>query len=236
METTGKIQLNITSESGDVVVRTGEALKLHPPQKLTISGLITSAADFFIMRKELINVKGSHVIVNREMRTITLVVDETNILKTDITGALRYNKELADFGINKTKMFTLKELTQLFRMKRMHFIDKAEHSKTLAELNKFFAKITTEIKDHDDRKGNSEKSIKKETETNSPLSFKLEISIYEGQPVKKIFVDVLADVSDAQAKFWLESVDLIELEHGLTNEIIDKEIERFNSELVVFEV
>jgi hypothetical protein len=231
-----KIEVNLQGNTSEIIYRSGTALQQQPPVKLRVNGLITAPADFFEKRGELVDPDKSHLIVDRRGLNITLNIDENDFYGTIISGTLEYNKELADFAINKNKLFSLKELTQLIRMKRMHFEDKEEHNKVIAALNKFFAKTITEVKDEDDRKGNIEKTIKKETQSNTPASFKLDIAIYEGQEKKKLFVDVLADVSDAQAKFWLESVDLVELEYNLANEIIDAQLKRFGGRLVALEV
>lgn len=229
-----EIKLNIAEGVSEVVIREGQALVLDPPVKVSVTGLITAPAEYFTKRKPQID--SSHIICDRNKRNITLITEEKNCKGTVISGHLKYNKELADFNINKNTMYGLKELTQLLRIKRMHFESKEEHRKTIEALNKFYAKIMIELKDSDDHKGNIEKSIKKQTESNSPLSFKLDIPIYEGQPKNKIFVDVLADVSDAQVKFWLESVDLIELEFDLRDKIIDAQLNKFGKDLVVLEV
>ena len=229
-----KIQLNVAEGVSEIVYRTGTALPAVPPVKIAVNGLISAPAEFFVKRKP--EIKSSHVVVDRTQRKIILCVDESNYYGTLIAGTLKYNAELSEFNINKNKLYTLKELTQLLRTRRMYFPDKEEHSMAISALNKFYAKMMIELKDADDRKGNSEKSTKRETELNSPLSFKLDIAIYEGQPKSKLFVDVLVDISDSQAKFWLESVDLIELEFKLAEEVINTELEKFGNEIVILEV
>jgi hypothetical protein len=228
-----KIELKVTGNKLEIISRTGQALPEIPPKIVSVAGLITAPAEFYTKRPKVVN---THLIVDRNNKKITLVEGETDPYGTVISGQLRYNKELAAFNINKDIKYSIKDLAQLIRLKRMHFEDKQAHAKALEALYKFNAKVTTEIRDEDNRKGTIDKQIKKEAVSNSPVEFKLDIAIYEGQPKQKLFVEVLADVSDAQVKFWLESTDLIELEYNQANEIIDAELERFDKNLVKLEV
>lgn len=219
----------------ELVIREGEALPLKEPVKLVVSGLIDAPGAFFTARKP--EADTSNVIVSRKTRSIQLSVNESDNYGSKITGTLFYNKELLDFGINNNKIYGIKELAALLRMKRIHFQDRTEHATFLKSLNSFNARITTELKNADDRKGNVELLLKKETDLNGAvLNFTLDIAIFEGQPKSKLFVDVLADVSDASVKFWLESTDLVELQYELVDEIIDREIGVFDNGIVILEV
>ena len=230
------IQVNVPEGTKEIVIREGSAEILHEPVKVNIDGLITAPASFFIARETKIELLKSHVIVDRTNLKLSLVVDEDNHFGSNISGTLKYNKELADFGINKNKIYSLKGLTNILRIKRMYFDDREENTKTLDRLYNFEAKVTASIKDADNRKGNIDKQLKKDASSNVPAGFKLNIPIFEGQPASKMFIDVLADISDAQTKFWLESVDLIELEHDLANQIIDEQLKTFRDKIVILEV
>ena len=231
-----EVKLNIAEGTQEIVLRQGNAEVLHEPLKVSVNGLINAPSTFFKVREGTFDLLKTHIIVNRNNQSLILVIDENNPFGSRISGQLKYNKELADFQINKEKMYSLKELTNLLRIKRMYFSDRNQNAKTLELLYAFEAKAITEIKDSDNRKGNSNKQLKKDTTSNVPGGFKLTIPIYEGQDAKTFFVDILADISEVQVKFWLESVDLIELEYDSANEIINKELEVFKDRIVILEV
>lgn len=229
-----KIQLSLTPGVSEVIIREGSALPVLPPIAITESGLITAPSEYFTKRN--LDITKSHVVSNRNQRSIKLVVNESDPYRTIITGTLRFNPELAAFSVNENKMFTLKELTNVLRTKRMYFDELDEYSLFLKSLNNFYAKTTAELKDADDRKGNSEKSIKRQTEIDTKLSFTLNIAVYEGQKKNKIFVDVLVDISDGSARFWLESIDLTELKYNLAEGIMNDELTKFGDQIVIIEV
>lgn len=71
---------------GEVVIREGQALPLHEPERVQIHGTIDAPARWIEKREATINQKECYVEVNREEMTITLVTDEKNYYGGKCTG------------------------------------------------------------------------------------------------------------------------------------------------------
>ena len=103
----------------EVIMREGEALPLHEPVKVEISGVLDSPARWLEKRPELQQITNKcHVRVDREMLLIVLQINENAYYGTKIKGTLSLTDAFKKFHINDGHSFTLVELAKLFKMNR----------------------------------------------------------------------------------------------------------------------
>lgn len=225
-----KINLQVESGVKEVVIRHGEAPKVHNRKQKVHDGLINAPADFFMGKKSLFLDKdnqscpypGMLVVVNIELGSVTLNCDEHDPLGPVVSGKLRTNPFLAAFKINEEHPYSLKALHQMILRNRTFFKDKEKHSELLLALEKFRASTTGEVISEDDRKGNTNLAFQKTTKLAKELSFTLNIPLFLNTEPKSFKVDVLPDVTDASTRFFLDSADLFELVFREKERLLEK--------------
>lgn len=210
-----KLNLNVTGENKEPIVihlLEGEAPKNFYPTNLEIEGDINAVIDFIATRETLIDKNKSHVIFRESDKSITLIIDETSHLSGKVKASLQTYPDLVEFGINKTKYFTRTEMEKLIRMNRFYFSDKDEHMKVMRDFQSFSAKVNQDIQQSSDQRGNKVNNSTKSVQSDLVQSFVLQIPIFKGRESRKFVVEICFDVTDSAARFWLESVELFELE------------------------
>lgn len=220
-------------KGNEVIIRTGEALPQKAPIPISLSGTIHSPAEFAGHRLDLIDVKASHVVADYTNRTITLVINETSPYADKITGSLKTFPDLESLGINKNKTYTEKELLQKLNFFGMYFPSREEFTALKNKLMQFKAKITRDFTNADDYKGNSaiEKITKIEHEI--PLYFTLNIPVFSGMDAKTFSVDIMVSARDGGISFWLESVELNELEVKTAQQIFQTELGKLSRFVII---
>ncbi len=228
--------IKVTVENGvkELVIREGVANPIPEPVKINISGTITAPRLFVEKRKTLIQPLETNVICDVNKGTITLNAEEKDAKGTVIQGTLKINPELAAFYINNDRAFGLKEIQKHLRMKRSFFKDREQNDTLLKKLSEFFAKITIEINQKDDRKGNTLDSISSKVAHEIPLYFTLKMPIYQGFPEKEFVVEIIADITDANVKFTFESVELQELLDDDRKRLIETELASLGDYVIIF--
>jgi len=226
-------------EEGKVLtIRVGDAPKLLDevkPNNVRLSGVISAPSAFYNKRKHLHNKDECHVIFDKSAGTIKLVVNETVTLSNyEVTGTVIKNPDLDDFGINEQKVFSVKELMQVLKFNRVHFVDKDDNAKIVASLQNFKAVVEKTIEDHNDQRGNENKQKIQKLETGLKENFVLAMPLYKGGDTKTFTVDILCQITDGGIVVWLESRDLKELGVNSMNAIIDSELKNFE-EIVCIE-
>lgn len=217
-----------------LTIREGKALEEKHPERLILAGRIESVRQFLDARRATTLASGSLqyvdkdkavIIVNEEALTITLKVDPNNPFSTEITGQMQHNADLAGFQINKEHKFSRESLVKLLTFSRRFFNDAVEWENILNAVRRLKVSSTSDISQDTDSRGNKEMIFKKSVDSaNIPNSFTLLIPIFKGQIPRKFSVDLCLEVTDAGVKFYLESVELVELTEQDRKDIINKEL------------
>jgi len=229
----------IISPKGDTInVLEGKALEQKHPDRLVISGQIESVNAYLSTRKGTAQMPGSLQHVDRDLAVITideeamtihLDVDPNNPFGTEVTGKLLANPELAAFSINKAgHRFTRESLLEIITFRRRFFTDLDQYDRVKSSLQrlKISANSSTEV--GSDSRGNKDSAIQKTVDSaNIPAGFKLTIPIYKGQPAKTFLVELCLDYTDAGVRFYLESVELVEIAEADKKAIIQKQLADF---------
>ncbi len=221
------------AEGKQLIIRTGAAQKLLDevePEKVEISGTIKAPGDFFENRKSKHDPLKCHVLFNKLEGTITLVTDEQYGKKNHvIKGKVIENPELLAFKINqKQNAYWLpKELMDFLYLNRSHFQEQEVHTKIMTSLLTFKAKISHEIEDTTNQRGNDTQVRITKLENEFAESFTLSIPIYKGQGKSTFKVDVFCRVRDKSVEFWFQSIELKDIQTGAIDSIMLEQLKRF---------
>lgn len=213
-------KINVNFAEGETVkeliIREGTAespLNNHPKQVI-ISGDINSITNYMIHRENLLKKETTVIVFNEVDGCIQLNADPSNNLALIIKARLETYPDLDNFGINKGKFFTQTELEQQVKMHRIWFANKDEYDKILAELARFRAKVQSEMEAAKDKRGNQTSNFSKQVTSDLSADFKLYMPLFKGMESRIFRVEICYDVTDSSVRFWLESVELFELQKG----------------------
>ena len=228
MENDSKVAAKMVEEGiREIIIREGDALTIREKLKVEVSGNIKAPADFFLNRKELLDEKKCHVTYSKTDTRIVLTTDENNYYGSRITGSLLLNPELVALGINKNKIYTPQELSQLLKMSRFFFADSDNCMTIVENLSKAKASATSQIEKEKDSRGNEVDNFSVKIDSNIKLNFNLLMPLFVGYTKHKFDVEICLDVRSRSISLWLESVELKELIHSETEKIMNTEIARF---------
>lgn len=211
-----EIKLNVTSSKGEEVTNPivihlleGEAPKPIDLMPLEIKGDINAVADFLSTRT--IKKEDSYIIFNEKDMKIKLVVDEKLPIATTVIGSMEVYNELANFGINSGKRYSLSEIQTLIKLNRFWFNDKDAHMKLVSDLKSFNARVQSEVRIDEDKRANKNNAFTKQVTTDLAADFILRMPIFKGSQASIFRVEICYEVTDSQAHFWFESVEMYEL-------------------------
>jgi len=229
-----KSELTITPKGDTLTLLEGKALELKHPDKLKISGQIESVNKYMAARKATEQAYGSLQHINRDLAVITvddeamsihLDVDPNSPFGTEVVGTLEMNPDLLKFQLNQNYKFSREALVELIRMNRRFFADIVENGNVVSALQRLKISTTGSLEAGSDTRGNKESAFKKTVDSAVvPQTFVLFIPIFKGQPAKKFVVDLCLDTTENNVRFWLESVELIEIAQADKKAIISAQL------------
>lgn len=232
-----KFQVNLApgATKCELVIREGEAIKeLEPkaPIKTCLSGVIGAPVEYLTKRVETgqFTQERSHVIVNREKITLSLVInedDEYNRGKVD--GTLEFHPKFIEFGINTGKVWTPTDLGMFFKMNRAFFPDRSVNMKLVSELMNFTAtvnnKIDRSVKENGDRTDNFAQVVN----SNLPASFTLQLPIFKGKDAEILEVETFAQINGREVCFILLSPGANQTLEEVRDRAIDEQLDNIKS-------
>jgi hypothetical protein len=239
------LHLKVEGASGEITFRHGDALPPVAPKKIVISGDIKTVSSYLKKRAGLgdkrnpglqgVVTERTLVTVDKEKLTILLQLDPENAYGTEVTAKLEMEPELLKFKIETGEKFTQQQLIKLLKYGKRWFADLAAHEALLLAYMKLDVKVTADLKnDAPDGRGNRFNSFEKKVTSNIPEDFILNMPIFKGQEYKKFRVEIGLDSTDGSTKFWLESVELMELIQLESEAILKKELESCSDYVVIW--
>lgn len=235
-----KHEINLVNYDGKPVileVREGAALPLKEENKVSISGNIDAISRYLQTRKLSIEMQMcSHIVIDREDKSITLNLNASNFYGGVVTGKLAYSKAFTVFEINTGKEYTTFELADFIKMNRSAFEKPTEAVKLIKELNNFKAKVQSEVEKLDDKRGNRTDFQRQAVDSNIPEKFNLLLPIFKGQQKRPIEVEV--NINPSSLNCTLISPQAKEIIDTVTDDIINTELELIKDnapEIVIIE-
>lgn len=235
-----KIIVNIHEYTGDkpieVVLREGiaakaQVLELKAPEKVELSGVLSTPADWLEKRVDTIDQKRANIVVDREAMTITLTTNEDDYYtKGTIKGTCALSETYEAFGINDTsKGWQPAALGQFLRLNRNLFEDKQTCMKLVSTLKNFVAKAKTEIEKQRDPSGSRADVYRSQVESNLPQSFTVNIEIFKGTNKERMEVEFDHYLTDGEVYLQLVSPGAKELTDGYRDTCIDAVLDRIKA-------
>lgn len=230
-----KISINVEKGVSEMIIREGDAPKVldpKPPVKTKISGVIGTPLEYLQKRVNTgqFEQEKSHIIVNRENVSITLVINEDDEYKRGtIKGVLELHPKFKEFGINANKLWTPTELGMFFKMNRAFFPDRAENIKLVSELMNFTATVNNSIERSVKENGNRTDNFAQVVNSNLPASFVLNIPIFKGKSAEKLEIETFANVDGREISFVLLSPSANQTLEDIRDKAIDEQIEQIKA-------
>lgn len=231
---TEKIQINLGEgvTNAEVILREGAAPKVLDPKepiKTNISGVI--GAPFEYLSKRLgtgqFTQERSHIIVDRENISITLVINEDDFYSTGIvTGTLEFHPKFIEFGINSGRSWTPVELGTFLKMNRTFFPDKTVNMKLVSDLMNFTATVNNKIERSVKESGDRTDNFAQVVNSNLPASFNVAMPIFKGMPTEDIEIETFARVNGREVAFVLLSPGANQALEEIRDKAIDVQIEQ----------
>ncbi|WP_353124084.1 hypothetical protein [Dysgonomonas capnocytophagoides] len=211
----------------EVVLREGVASKPLDPKEPIItdlSGSIETVGRWLEKRVDLINQKSSHILVNREMISITLFTDEQNHYRSKLKGSLQISNKFLEFGINTGKIWDHIKLSQFIKMDRAFFTSKESNMELVTTLKSFRAKINQNVEQSKEENGSKTDNFSQIVESNLPKAFKVSIPLFSGHQPEEIEVEIYADIDGRDVSLSLISAGAAELLEDYRNKVIDDQL------------
>lgn len=230
-----EFKINLTTP-GEYHFRTGDAPEIIKKRIHAIKTTINGPWEFY-SKKYGVNSsqdfpkEGMVLLFSYEEKTLIFhenVRDSSG--GSTIDGKLKLSQELQNLEINHGKSWTSSQLSQLLKFNRLLFANTEECLELVTNLQKFTAKITTEIQDINDKQGNKTQAIIQQASHQIKLHFTLAAPIFQHDQNKSTFmVNINLEVRDRAIEFWLESVELKEIIDSRVREEIDAQVSKFDN-------
>lgn len=222
----------------EVVIREGKALELSNPIPVSIKGAIDAPSRFVEKRQGLFKPTESHTLVDRQNKFIKLIVNETDPLyRATISGQIEISKDFEALGINAGKQYKPQELSKKLKMLKSYFPDIVEYSKIVQALKNLNAKVSKDMQDLNDERGNTTKSMVQVVESNCPENFTMKLPLFKGNYENvEIEIEILLEVVSSEIYCYLESVDAQMTMDQLSSALIDEEIEKIKEFTTIIEI
>jgi len=230
-----QINLNVGLEGNELNIRRGDAQKLPELESFQYLGNINSVSEY--LSKIECEVKSTVVIADYENGSITVFINNDLSVKSAVKGQLVESDLLEVFYINKPgKLFTQQEIIKLFRMNRLSFFG-GNNTEILNQIQNFVYSQKKDGVRKDDQRGNIDFQLQANLESNiTEPFFNLCLPIYCGQENQTINVELVPQIVNNEALFYLESVDLKERKDKLKKELIQNELSKIDEKYVKIEI
>lgn len=193
-------EIKITVENGvkELVIRHGEASKIHVPKGIMIGKLTIDAVREYLSKKGVKQeeIENSYIWYSNEGRFIQLEYAVRIENPDSIEGKLTLHPDLEKFEINKTKSYSTHQLAQFIRMNKHFFENRDQALKLVSELMNFKAKVDKEIEASDDKKANIKMMLVQKVTSNIPTEFTLNLPIFVGTKPVPVLVEIDIDAMD----------------------------------------
>ena len=228
-----KMQINLDKDcqKAEVVIREVDKVNELPvlePEKVNISGTITSIFSFLEKRwgcEGQINHEHTHIIVDRDNLSMTLVANETDARnKIVIVGKLQLSRQFMEFHINDGYVWEPLVLSQFFKMNRTYFSNRDENMKLVSVFKNFKAKVNTDYERDRKENGSYTDNYSQIVDSNMPDRFFVVLPIFKGTKAQSIEVETYASINGRDVTVQLISPSAQQVVDETLDAIIDEQI------------
>lgn len=228
-----KMQINlgqgVTKAEGVIreVDRVNE-LPVLEPEEVSITGTIGSILSFIEKRwgcEGQIDHEHTHIIVDRDKFSMTLVANETDARnKMIVSGKLQLSRQFAAFHINDGYAWEPIQLSQFIKMNRAYFSNRDENMKLVSVFKNFKAKVNTDYERDRKENGSYTDNYSQIVDSNMPDRFSVALPIFKGTPAKTVEVETYATIDGRDVTVQLVSPGAQEVVDQTLDTIIDEQI------------
>ena len=217
-------------------------LPIKEPLNLHVKGVITCIYAFLEKRwgTEQIDKEHTHILVNRDELTVTLVTNENDErTKQTIVGSIQLSRQFKGFHVNDGKLWKPVRLGDFFRINRSYFDTKEKNMELVNLLKSFSAKVQTTIKKELSDNGSVTDNYEKAVDSNLPSSFLINVPIFKGAEPEKLSIETIANVEGNTALLTLISSDAESIIEESRDKIINAELDKIRNlcpEIPIMEV
>jgi len=222
--------LHLTVSGSEVTIRQGEALPAKAPKSIVINGTLAAPSQFLAGKSP--DPLQSHIKIAKDKGEIVLHVQDTDpYTEHIIRGELKRDSILEQFQINTNTRWTVAEFLKFIKTMRFYFADRAAQGALVSALQKWSIAVERVITEFNDNKGNSDFRLETKVRAVEGLinNFDLNIPIFQGYEKSKFTVEIGLDPKNTAVMLYLISDDLIELEIGQREKLIESELAKFAS-------
>lgn len=228
-----KMQINLDKDcqKAEVVIREVDKVNELPvlePEKVNVSGTITSIFSFLEKRwgcEGQINHEHTHIIVDRDNLSMTLVANETDARnKMVIVGKLQLSRQFMEFHINDGYVWEPLVLSQFFKMNRAYFSNRDENMKLVSVFKNFKAKVNTDYERDRKENGSYTDNYSQIVDSNMPDRFFVVLPIFKGTKAQSIEVETYATINGHDVTVQLISPSAQQVVDETLDAIIDEQI------------
>lgn len=247
MDQTSNIEINelIEQETGEVVIRRGEAKKYRYPEGITVNGTIRSAREWWEINdpKEIMECKHARIEYCKQPGKtpfIDLYYHQVYAdIRTEISGTLPYHPVLKEFGIN-SKDWGVKTLAKFIRRNKRFFSSNEFAMELYEQLNMFKARVSKDYTDTNDFRGNTEQAIKITTQQDFAQNVTVSLPVFVGYEDKsqrlQFELDIVLQPQDNGVILQFDCAEYEEQIENFTNSIMKEHLDFFKGKVPVIEV
>jgi hypothetical protein len=226
---TENIQIKVAEGVQELIIREGEAQRIHEPNSIEFSGVISSPYEYLKKGFDPEEIINSTLEYSYELCVIRLNYAIRTLNPDVITGSMKLHEELKSFELNSGKRIEPSKMAEFLRTKMHYFLDRAEGMKLVKELQEFKAKVDKEIEKADDKRANVRQVYVQKVSSNIPSHFVLNLPVFVGGP--KIATRVEIDIDPFELNCVLIAPNLKEVIDYEVNAVIGEQL-RLISEFV----
>jgi hypothetical protein len=220
----------------EIVLREGEALKHQYPKKYVATGVITAPKDFI---KQIVDKAKVVVEYYYKDQKIKLNADPTNNEGAEIIGQIVVNPDLMAFGINKDRFFTSADLIKHTRKYAHCFSTPQEAKELIQTLQNFEVKFEQTHKKEDDRKGNTEDSVKNAIKFHKGEvkdKIQLLLPLFVGSPKVAFEVEVEIEKQGTAPVFGFYSITMESINQQQVESLINEELKILKKDFTCIQI
>lgn len=228
-----KMQINLGQgvAKAEVVIREVDKVNELPvlePEKVNITGTIGSILSFLEKRwgcDGQINHEHTHIIMDRDNFSMTLVANETDARnKMIVSDKLQLSRQFAAFHINDGYAWEPIQLSQFIKMNRAYFSNRDENMKLVSVFKNFKAKVNTDYERDRKENGSYTDNYSQIVDSNMPNRFSVVLPVFKGTEAQSIEVETYATIDGHDVTVQLMSPGAQEVVDRTLDTIIDGQI------------
>lgn len=226
-----QINLDKDCQKAEVIIREVDKVNELPvlePEKVSIKGTIGSIFSFLEKRwgcKGQIDHEHTHIIVDRDNLSMTLVANETDARnKMMVVGNLQFSRQFDTFHINDGYAWEPIQLSQFIKMNRAYFSNRDENMKLVSVFKNFKAKVNTDYERDRKENGSYTDNYSQIVDSNMPDRFSVVLPIFKGTEAQSIELETYATIDGHDVTVQLVSPGAQEVVDRTLDAIIDGQI------------